>query len=82
MSSTDDLLLFIRFDEQMASLLPVNEMPKNVPFQPAQNVMHYRNNFPYGSNKIASIHVAVQHGLNIDEVDFCFGGSTLQMLGK
>ena len=54
MSSTDDLLRFICFDEQMASLLPVVEMPKNVPFQPAQNVIHYMNNYPYGGNEIAS----------------------------
>mmetsp|Transcript_19394 Transcript_19394/g.40905 ORF Transcript_19394/g.40905 Transcript_19394/m.40905 type:complete len:338 (+) Transcript_19394:65-1078(+) len=42
----------------------------------------YKSKFPYSEIDIACIHVAVKRGVKLDEVDFCFGGSTLEMLAK
>lgn len=42
-----------------------------------------KNLFPYGQYDIASIHVAAHHrGVDWDKIDFCFGGSTLEMLAQ
>jgi hypothetical protein len=41
------------------------------------------NKFPDGHYEIAGLHVASQHRrVNMDEVDFAFGGSTLEMLAR
>ena len=41
------------------------------------------NIFPYGQNDIACMHVAARHrGVDWAKIDFCFGGSTLEMLAQ
>jgi hypothetical protein len=44
----------------------------------------YANKFPYGQHEIASLHVAVQdRGVDLHhDIDFVFGGSTLDMLAN
>ena len=41
------------------------------------------NLFPYGQIDVASMHVAAHHrGVDWTKIDFCFGGSTLEMLAQ
>jgi hypothetical protein len=43
----------------------------------------HENKFPYGQLDIASLHVAAKsRGVSWDDIDFCFGGSTLEMLAN
>ena len=41
----------------------------------------HKNQFPYGKNDIVCLHVAAQfRGIDFKDIDFVFGGSTLEML--
>ena len=54
------------------------QLPKNFAFVPEQS---HRNKYPYKMPYIVPLHVASQHrGLDLDLIDFFFGGSALGML--
>jgi len=52
-------------------------------FETALDPDQHKSHYPHGAFEIASIHVAVKDR-NVDKnfVDFCFGGSTLEILAK
>jgi hypothetical protein len=48
-------------------------------YLPAQQVV---NKYPYSNYYVAGLHVAVQRGVDLDTIQFMFGGSTLEMLAN
>jgi hypothetical protein len=72
----------IKLDECPKDLVDTSRLELPIAFEslPPQD---HENKFPYGRYDIASLYVASQHrGVNLDEVDFSFGGSTLEMLAR
>jgi hypothetical protein len=60
--------------------LQIELLPKKFEELPPQE---HANKFPYGYYDVASLYVATKHrSLNISEIDFVFGGSTLEMLAR
>jgi hypothetical protein len=50
---------------------------KNLPPQ------SYSNQYPHGQYNVASLHVATQHrNVSLNDIDFVFGGSTLELLAQ
>lgn len=82
LKSKEEVLRHVDLKGKPNRLVPIHciELPKRfecpVPYS-------YDNKFPYGQTDIACLHVASCHrGVDLDTVDFCFGGSTLEMLAN
>lgn len=80
--SSEQITDYVDLDERPKVLVNTSRLrlPQAFKSLPPQE---QENQFPYGHYDIASLYVASQHrGVNMDEVDFCFGGSTLEMLAQ
>ena len=82
-TSENQILQYIDIDGKPPSMHRMDvisqSLPKrkeNIDNPPIFDMQH----FPFGQTGIASLHVASQRGVDIQSVDFCFGGSTLDML--
>lgn len=65
------------------SLVPPSRLSLPRSFVYGLKVAEYKNMYPYGQYHIASLHVASRHrNVDLDAVDFVFGGSTLNMLAQ
>jgi len=80
--SDDEILLYLDYNGEPNRLKPIRQIETPKRFQSSHLSASRENKFPYGEADIACIHVAVKRGVILDEIDFCFGGSTLEMLGK
>eukprot|EP00804_Cyclotella_cryptica_P003271 CCRYP_010509-RA/>CCRYP_010509-RA protein AED:0.04 eAED:0.04 QI:261/1/1/1/1/1/3/217/337 len=74
-----EVLRFIDLQGRPNRLTPIHQIETPKRFQVAKDSA-FENKFPYSQSDIASLHVAVQRGLDLSKIDFCFGGSALEML--
>ena len=64
-------------------LVPISELRFPQKFLSNLSSEKYSSLYPYGQYYVASLHVATCHrGVSLKEIDFVFGGSTLQMLAR
>ena len=78
----DDLHMdeYLDLNGRPSKLTDASEIQTPIPFL-SLPPHETQNQFPHGDIDIIALHVAACHrGINLDEIDFCFGGSTLQML--
>jgi hypothetical protein len=81
-TSKEEIIDNLKLTEKPKQLVPSSSLrlPQTFKSLPPQE---HENRFPYGQFDIACLHVATQHrGVNMDDVDFAFGGSTLEMLAR
>jgi hypothetical protein len=81
-SAVDEVVDRIDLVAKPDALVPVSRLnlPRDVLSLPPQT---FRNEFPFGQNEVSHIYVAANHrGVDFDKIDFCFGGSTLEMLAS
>jgi hypothetical protein len=73
----------IQVDEKPREIVPVSHLRLPTAFDMSIAPQNYANKYPYGQYEIASLHVASKHrGVELNELDFIFGGSTLEMLAQ
>lgn len=81
-TETDEIIDNVNLDAKPPELVNVSSLrlPQAFKTLPPQE---HSNRFPFGQYDIACLYVASQHrGVNLNEVDFAFGGSTLEMLAR
>lgn len=74
----------IEYDGKPKRLIDVKSLKDDFPI-PFHSLEPQKidNRFPYSRYEIAGLHVASQHrGVEMDEIHFCFGGSTLELLAR
>jgi hypothetical protein len=82
LKSADEIRRHVDVDGKPDRLVPVSSLRLPKGFAHTKD-RKYRNQFPYGELDVACLYVAVKHrGLDLDKVDFAFGGSTLEMLAN
>lgn len=78
-SSKDEILCSIDYDGKPDRLQPIKSIQTPKLFENPPN-NEFQNEFPFGKIDIACLHVAVKRGVDLNEMNFAFGGSTLEML--
>lgn len=77
MTSENDILQYLDLEGKPPSMMDndrmrLMELPKA--FVDENHSIKYNNKFPFGEVEIASLHVATQRGVDLQVIDFCFGG--------
>ena len=77
MTSENDILQYLDLEGKPPSMIDNDrmrsmELPKA--FVDENHSIKYNNKFPFGEVEIASLHVATQRGVDLQVIDFCFGG--------
>ena len=82
LKSPDEVIRYINVDGQPDELQPVSKIRLPYRFKNIAPVEH-DNKYPYGQQDAGCFHVAVKHGgVDLNKIDFVFGGSTLEMLAN
>ena len=83
--SIDSGALFRRFIDLLGApnrLVPISSVELPQTFRSLRKHTHM-NKFPFAQFDMASLYVAAHYrNVNLDDIDFCFGGSTLEMLAR
>jgi hypothetical protein len=81
-SSVNEVIDRIDLAAKPDALVPVSRL--NLPRRfLSLSPQTFRDEFPFGHNEVSHIYVAARHrGVDFEEIDFCFGGSTLEMLAS
>ena len=80
--STAEIVDHVDLEAKPNQLVPISSLtlPLAFPILPPQA---RTNTFPFGQNEASHLYVAANHrGINFDTIDFCFGGSALEMLAR
>jgi hypothetical protein len=83
--NAESILRHVELDALPPKLVPLSSERLRLPqfFTSLQNTREYANKYPYGQYHVASLYVASQHrGVDLNDIDFVFGGSTLEMLAQ
>jgi hypothetical protein len=81
--SSNEIMQQIALNRTPPTLVSISQLRLPHRFHSHLPAQQYSSLYPYGQYHIASLHVATQHrGVDLNEVDFVFGGSTLQMLAQ
>lgn len=83
LKSADEIVRHVDIDLKPKELLPLSQLKVPRPFDLSLPPDEYPNKYPFGQYDVASLYVASKHrNVDLNEVDFVFGGSTLEMLAK
>jgi hypothetical protein len=73
----------IELDALPPKLVPVSSLRLPRSFLSLYSAKEFKNTYPYGQYHVASLYVASQRrGVDLNDIDFVFGGSTLEMLAQ
>ena len=81
--SADEIIRHIDIDQRPEKVLPLSllKLPRSFDMSLPPNA--HPNKYPYGQYDVASIYVASMYrNVDLNTVDFIFGGSTLEMLAR
>jgi hypothetical protein len=81
--TSNEIRNHIELDKKPTVLFPISQLQLPQLFDISLEPKAFLNQYPYGQYDIASLHVAAQHrNVNLNEMNFVFGGSTLEMLAR
>jgi hypothetical protein len=73
----------IQLDALPPKLVPLSSLRLPRSYVSLYGAKEFKNTYPYGQYRVASLYVASKHcGIDLNNVDFVFGGSTLEMLAQ
>jgi hypothetical protein len=73
----------IKLDALPPKLVPLSSLRLPRSFVSLYGAKEFKNTYPYGQYHMASLYVASQcRGVDLNDIDFVFGGSTLEMLAQ
>lgn len=81
--TVEDINELLHDDAKPSAVASVQELNKKLPKPFANDLppQEFVNKYPYRIPLIVPVHVAIQYrGMDLSEIDFYFGGSTLEML--
>ena len=82
-SSADDIIRHINIDLKPKEILPLSQLKVPCSFDMSLPPDEHPNKYPFGQYDVASLYVASKHrNIDLNKVDFIFGGSTLEMLAR
>lgn len=81
-SSTKEIVDYIDLEARPDRLVPMSSLRLPLEF-PSLPPRLFENTFPFGQNETSHLYVATRHrGIKLENIDFCFGGSALEMLAR
>jgi hypothetical protein len=81
--SSVEIINQIDLETKPPKLVPSSQLRLPQRFYMSLPAQEFSNQYPYGQYEIASLRVATNHrNVNLNEIDFIFGGSTLEMLAR
>jgi hypothetical protein len=81
--SADDITRHIDIHQKPKKLLPLSQLKVPCSFDMSLPPDEHPNKYPFGQYDVASLYVASKYrDVELNEIDFIFGGSTLEMLAK